>query len=175
MLRWIRYFIDLCLLKAGPQDAPYSVVMRNIAILAYWSTGVVITLFNQNLFQAVLLASVQTVLLLFLTQLVLWIRKFPQRAVQTMTALMGAETIIALAAIPVLVWVSDSPAESLQTLLNVVWIALIAWEALVTAHILRHSLELPFLAGLGIALVFIYMSFAITVRFMRVMAMSVGS
>ncbi len=174
MLRWIRFFIDLCLLKAAPQEAPQSLVMRNLSILAFWSVGVVITLFGQSLLQSVLLATVQTVLLLFLTQLALWIRKFPERSVQTITALMGAETVITLVAIPVLIWLSD-PQTTVQTVLNVVWVLLIAWEAVVTAHILRHALELPFLAGLGIAMIFIYMSFAITLRIMRVMAMPVGS
>ncbi len=172
MITWIKFFFQICLFKAAPQDAPSSKSVLYVAVIAYFLVALVITLQTQELAQSIVAASIQTGLIIFVTNLVLWIRKTPERYVQTISALMGACALIGVLAIPILNLIINS--GGLEGFNFVLWFIFIAWEALVVAHIFRHTMELPFLAGLGMSLIYMYLSFAITLRILRVMTMTVG-
>jgi len=173
MGRWLRFFLDLCFLKAAPQDAPSSKVAMYFAVISYFVAGTGLTMLSRPFLQAVLIATVQTVLFLFLTNLALWIRRLPDRINQAITALTGTGVVIALVAAPLLAWLAD-PQVAAQTAVMVLWLALVVWETLVVGNILRHALDVPLAAGIGVALVFLYMSFAVTVRFLKVLTISPG-
>jgi len=172
MIQWIKFFIELCLLKSAPQDAPSSKSALYFTVLTYFIVGSIITIQTQPFGSSVTIAAIQTVLIIFMTNIILWIRKTPERYSQTITSLMGTGTLIGLVAIPVLSLVIG--AESEDSIASVIWVALIIWETVVIAHILRHTMEMPFIAGLGVALVYMYMSFAITLRLLKVIAIPVN-
>lgn len=171
MGRWLRYFLEISFLRAAPQDAPASKAAMYAAIVLYFVAGIGLTMLSRSFLQSVMIATVQTALFLFLTNIALWIRRFPDRNTQVVTALMGSGVIIALIAAPVLAWISD-PQMAAQNVVAALWIALVAWETLVIGNILRHALDVPMAAGIGVALIFMYMAFAVTVRFLKVMSIS---
>lgn len=171
MYRWLRYFINLCLLKASPQDAPSSVTVQYFAIFAYWAAGATLTSLSQSYLAAVFIAFIQTILVLFFINLALWIRKFPERITQTVTAFTGSGFIVTLIAFPVIGWMSQ-PDMASNILFSAFWVALVIWETIIVANIFRHALDIPIFVSIGVALILMYMSFAITLRFLKLMSVS---
>lgn len=171
MGRWLLYFFNVCRLKAAPQDAPLSRSVFFLTITLFWASGALTLLFAQPLIEAALLSAVETAILVFLTNLALWIRNTPERITQSITALAGSGTILAFISMPFMAMVGDANLN-IDSLVNVIWIGLMIWETLIVAHVLRHAMDVPFLAGLGISLIFLYLSFAITLRFLKLIAVS---
>ncbi len=170
MLNWIQFFFRVSFLKAAPQDAPTSRSVMYITVVLYFVIGLIITLHSQPWVQSVVTASIQTALVVFVTNLLVWIRSTPERFTQTITALMGTGALIGLFAVPVLNLMGTAGSE--ENFASVLWVGLVIWETVVVGHILRHTMEASFIAGLGAALVYMYLSFAITVRILKVMSYS---
>lgn len=173
MNRWIKYFFDICLLRAGPQDAPSSKSAMQLTVFFYWATGTALISLNQSPMAAVLIALIQTILGVFFINLALWIRKFPERYAQTLTAFAGSGIIISLVAFPVLAWLSQV-GDAYQWLYSVFWLSLVIWETVIVATIFKNALEIPMVASTGVALILMFMSFAITLRFLKLMSVQLG-
>jgi len=180
MLRYIKFYAQLCFLKVAPQDAPASTNAYYVSIFAYLLVGAFVIAITQSVLTGLFLSGVQTALLMFLANLVLWIKKTPGRYHQTLTALCATGAIIGIIAMPLMSFVANSGATGggvdTDTLSFgfIIWLVLILWESLVVAHILKHSMDIPMMAGLAGAFVYMYLSFAITLRLLKVMSMSIG-
>ena len=174
MTRWLRFYYDLCLLKAAPQDAPVSKNAFYTALFVYLLVGTSITLFNQGLAVSVIVASLQAIIFIFITNLVMWVKKTPERFLQTVTSLLGTGALIAMVAIPVVyLGTSTTPGAESSATVSFLWmisILIIVWETVVIGNILRHAMEIPLLAGVGVALIYMYLSFAVTLRIVKVMS-----
>ena len=101
MIQWLRFFINLSLLKIAPQDATSSKSVFYLATFAYFLVGVLIVSLYQSMVHAIIISAIQTILLLFLTNLILWMKKTPERYVQAAISLTGSGTFISLVALPV--------------------------------------------------------------------------
>lgn len=168
MLRWLHFYVRLCFLKEAPQDAPYSKNFLYFGIVTYYLVGVLITSFTQSWGVSVVMSFIQTAILMFLTNLLLWVRKSPERYEQTLSALTFTGAIIGIIALPVITMLtSTGDGEGFASLL---WVVLIIWETVVVAHIYRHSMDITLPGGLGISLVYMYLSFAITLRLLKIIA-----
>ena len=171
MTDWLRYFWRLLFLKASPDDAPASFLALYLSILSYFALSAIFAGLTLPIMESMFLAAVHTGLLYFISTLSLWIRKFPQRARQTLTAVFGSGTFLILFSL-LLSLNFDFSAESDFHFLFFIGMLFLIWNILVNANIFRHSLSLPYVAGLGIALVFVYMFFTITWRLMKVISIS---
>lgn len=148
-------FINLCRLRAGPQDLPYSPLLLGLSILGYALVGLGVALLDQALNWALISTGVDTLLLLGLAWLGLWVRERLPRAVQTMTALTGTGMLFGLMGWPVIGWLQrmgDNP----SSLLALILFLLIIWNIAVIGNILRHALDLPLWLGAGVALLYVY-------------------
>ena len=178
MTQWLRFYFDLCLLKAAPQDAPASKSAFYTTIFAYIVLGTFLTSFNQSLLPSIIVALLQTALFVFVTNLIMWIKKTPERFIQTVTALLGTGVFIATFAIPIVVLGTSSPeGVETQSPISFLWmlsVVLIVWETVVIAHILHHAMVIPKLAAYGAALIYMYLSFTVTIRILKVMSYSLG-
>ena len=167
MLHWLQFYVRLCFLKEAPQDAPYSKNFLYFGIVAYYIVGVLITSFTQTFGVSLVMSLIQTAILIFLTNLLLWIRKSPERYEQTLSALTYSGAIIGIAAFPVIAMITSADGEGFASMF---WVLLIGWETIVVAHIYRHSMDITLPGGLGISLVYMYLSFAITLRLLKIVA-----
>lgn len=172
MFKWGLYFLRLCTLKAHPDQAPPSRIVLYSSVLSYWALAAIFTSLSQPVLQSFFLALVETALLMFLTNLSLWIRQFPERATQTLTAVFGAGSI--LLGIAILISLNftlgfQDPAFNGMFFTGIIF--LIA-TVIIYGNIFKVSLSLPYFAGLGIALLFVYLSFTITWRFLKVISIS---
>ena len=172
MTRWLRFYYDLCLLKAAPQDAPGSKNAFYTALFVYLTIGTFITSFSQGLVVSVIVALLQAIIFIFITNLIMWVKKTPERFFQTVTALMGSGALLALVAIPVVyLGTSTTPGVEQSAPVSFLWmisILILVWETVVIGNILRHAMEIPLLAGVGVALIYMYLSFAVTLRIVKV-------
>jgi len=169
MLRWLQFYVQLCFLKEAPQDAPYSKSLFYFGIAAYYVVGVIITTFTQTIVVSLVMSAIQTAILIFLTNLLLWVRKTPERYEQTMSALTLSGAIIGLAALPVIILMTNAGADG-EGFASLMWVVLIFWETVVVGHIFRHSMDISLPGGLGISLIYMYLSFAITLRLLKIIA-----
>jgi len=158
----LNVFIGMCLLRAAPQDLPFSRFLLGITVGAYFLVGLGISLADQGMGLALLSAAVDTGLMIGLAYLGLWIRDFTPRFVQTVTALCGTGVLFELLSWP-LVTALQAQGQNASSLLALMLLALFIWVIAVIGSILRHALELPLWAGIGIALLYVYTSMRVMV------------
>lgn len=149
---------DLVFLRRGPQDLPYSPVLLALLIGA---TLVLYGALAANLQRVQLPRGAFSLLLqLGLTWTALHVAEKPSRFVQTATALVGASIVLTLLAIPGYFGVDnlpDAPKQVTQAQALAIMFLLVfqVWDLAITAHILRHALELRLRFGVLIAVVFL--------------------
>ena len=156
MIALLKVFIDLCRLKAAPQDLPYSQFLMMLTIAAYLLLGLGISLMEQSPGLALLSAGVDTGLMIGLAYLALRTKNVGERFVQTTTALCGTGAIFELASWPLvgILQAGDDSTSSLSLLLLLFFV----WIIAVIGNILRHALEMPLWLGIGISLLYVYTS-----------------
>lgn len=151
MLTLVRFFFDLCLLRAKPQDLPASDFLLGVTLSCYTLIGIATSTAVLPLQQAVLSSLLSALLLAILTHTTLMLRGFAGRLNQTLSALAGSGSLLGL-----IVW----PLTASQAPLLLV-AAMVIWSLAVTAHILRHALSMSFSAGIAISVGYLLVSFII--------------
>ncbi len=141
MEQLLRVFVDICLLRAGPQRLPASRFLLALVAVVHWVLGVTFASFNLALAQSLAAALIGTLLLLGMVQLLVALHRRPERFLQTAIALAGAEVLLGIAALPFSLWVYwGDAAPLLPSLLS---LGIILWGVVVTMHIFRHALNVP--------------------------------
>jgi hypothetical protein len=151
----IHYFIELCLLRKGPQDLPASRTLLQLLSLIYLGVGVLVgAATGQGLWVALLQTLVDLALLLGLLYVGLgWLGRLP-RLIQAASALVGSGALLSLLVLVPLGMASGGDDSELTGVAALLFLALLAWSILVTGHILRHTLELPLVQGALIAVAY---------------------
>jgi len=154
MLTLLRFFIDLCLLRARPQDLPASPILLVLVAAIGISIGTpaaapafgsLLAGFGISLVDAAVLAGFIAVLLQF--------RKHPERFVQTATSALGANLVLSAIGLP-LQWALPQDPETagmFGQIASVIFQFIILWVVVVIGHVLRHALGISLLAGVGLA------------------------
>lgn len=158
----LRAFLDIALLRSGPQALPASRLLLALSMALYAATYLAVIATTTLEFR-VLVAQVLASVLLDLVglYLVLAVAKRQARYPQTLTALFGSGAILNLALLPVaLVVAAGGPRFELAGALAASLV--MGWGLAVLAHILRHALELAW--GLALALAAAYMFLSIVAQ-----------
>ncbi|HEX5124762.1 MAG TPA: hypothetical protein VFV97_16080 [Rhodanobacteraceae bacterium] len=144
---------DICQLRRGPEEIPYSARLLVVLIGA----SVVIDVLSERILgghDALERSLVSTSLVLALCWIALAMRRLGNRYVQTATALVACSILFSLLVLPLAMLAGPLPNDAtltpLQTLLVWATFAIFVWSVLVDAHIIRRALDAPF--GLGVAL-----------------------
>ncbi|MEN8178206.1 MAG: hypothetical protein ABFS39_06240 [Pseudomonadota bacterium] len=155
----LNFFVDLCLLRAVPQDLTGSSFLLIATAALNLVVGVVMiadarigvmTALMESLFDLMLMLSVLYVGLRLHGNLA----RFQQAA----TALMGSGFLLGLLALPLVAWSHHSESSEAGLLL----LALIIWSMVVMGHILRHTFDTRFSLGLGMAMLYTLVSWNLT-------------
>lgn len=156
-----RTFLNLCLLRANPQDLPATTAVMALALLAHFFADVVSVLDVASWRNAVAAGAVDTVLLAALTHVALMLRRLEARVKQTLTALAGCGAALALITagavallVPTLPWWA-------------VWTPFLLWYLAVFGHILRHAFDIPFVAGIAAGVLYLLLSIGVTGGFLN--------
>ncbi len=156
-----RIFLDLCLLRANPQDLPASNRLLAAALTVHLLTNVVTGLDNARLENALLAGVMDTLLLVALTHAGLTLRGLGTRMRQTLTALAGCGALLA-----VLAWAVVTAAEAVTAHAQVAWLPFLFWLLAVYGHILRNALNVPLGVGLALSAGYALLSLAVTGPFL---------
>ena len=152
--RLINVFVDICLLRAGPQALPASRFLLGLTLLLGLVTGTVVLVEGAGgPLPALLLQLIDLALVLGLLYLATSLSGLQARFLQTATALLGSGVLINLISMPLQLLMGDDPSTSLFGELAVLlYLLLIPWALLVVAHVLRHAFELRLSAAMLISL-----------------------
>ena len=169
MLSWlsslralINPFIQICLLRQGPQDLPTSGILLALTLTAHTLMSVVLSRVSLDTLRALLSGILDTVLLVVLTGSLLLVQRRIARVTQTVTALAGTGAIITFLALPLSGWLhgADQAAGEGGFALLLLLI-LTGWSLAVSGHIFRHALSVPYFVGLVLAVVFYWISISV--------------
>ncbi len=94
--------------------------------------------------------------------LVLWLRNFPNRCLQTLTAMAGVGALFTLAVIPPFLLTTGIPGSPLSAPASLLVVVMYVWNVLVLGNILRHALSIVFPAGVLVAIAYVAISTAVT-------------
>lgn len=159
MKSFLRVFMNICLLRAGPQDVPSARIVPLLAGAIYILVGAGVALSNYPPGQALAWSALDTLLLGMLAHISLLWRGKRLRFPQTFSALAGSGALLSLCSWPVLLMLlrlpENDPRAALPSLLLVVGLI---WSIVVIAHILRHALSSSYAAGLLLALLYVIIS-----------------
>ena len=148
-----KIWIDICLLRAGPQDIPYSPLLLGLALAAYALIDLMVTSLAVAGATAVKMVLLDVAVMAVFLQLILqWYAK-PARFLQTLTAMAGTGALLGLLAWPLIRVLADVGPDGAPPLPAVLlWLALLIWSLVVLGHILRHALgvSLPVGVALGV-------------------------
>jgi hypothetical protein len=159
-------FLDICLLRKGPQDLPASQELLKLCLIAYAGSGLLnlwLGLGDTGSGMALLLTMVDVSLLMGLSYAVLQLMGLLERYVQTLTALAGTGTLLQLIVLPLGLWYQRELAggDGAADLPAMLWLLLLIWSIVITAHILRHALSVSFGTGTLYALGYLMMSWTV--------------
>ncbi len=166
MITLMRRFFDICLLRAGPEDLPDSRFLLRTTLIGYVLSGLVIAAIKRGLWTAALLITIDTALLAGLLFMLLWAQGLSYRYNQALTAALGTGIILELISWPIMVWYGHNVAQqgvsnSLLFSSLLLWIWLF-WNLLVLGHIIRNTLSTQLLIGIGLAMLYLFLSFNVS-------------
>ncbi|MCK7594625.1 hypothetical protein [Pseudomarimonas salicorniae] len=161
----MRVLLDLCLLRRGPQDLPYSPTLtRNLVLVGLGCDLLYVSLLEVP--GALPRVGFGLAMALLVPWLLLSWRRHSERYAQTLGALVGTGVLFTLAFLPIALWAQQhAPPEGVKELtreqIAAGWMVLgmLGWKLAVNGHILRHALDLPRVAGLALALAWFLVEF----------------
>ena len=159
MLRLIRAWFEICLLRRTPQELPASGYLLGVSLCCYGLVSVLVSSQSYAFNRALLLAGVDLGLLFVFVWSLLYLQNRTARINQTLSALAGSGSLMGLIALPLMLAVGpDAVTEPVPPLLVSLWLLLLLWNLFVMAHIIRHALSSSFAIGFGISLLYALLS-----------------
>ena len=155
MSRLLTIWLDICLLRAGPQDLPASRVLLGLTLTSYLLVSTLLSLPGYPVFTSLQIAAADLVLLVLFAVSMLYLTGRAARFNQTLSALAGTGTLLGLLGLPLvhaLYRAQDAEQVSLPVLLF--WLLLMVWNLLVMAHIIRHALSIILPIAVAIAVLY---------------------
>ena len=139
-------FFDLCRLRITPQDLPHSKFLLKVTLVFYILISAAISLIHRSLPEALLSSLLDTGLLVLLISSLLYFARYSARINQTLTAFAGANCVLGILLFIPIYWLqfyqNDAGGFAILFLF-----CLMVWNFVISAHILRHALEIPFFIG----------------------------
>jgi len=152
-------FLNICLLKKGPQDLPKSSVLLFLCLFMYTLIDVLLTVQSRPFEHALMVSLVDVGFLLLVTSLILKQHQKLDRWHQTMTALFGTGVILGIFIFPLVFGGVQNQYEAwLQQIIVVLFLIMVIWNVAVLAHIVRHAISTSMGVGIMIAILYIWMS-----------------
>ncbi len=146
MQQLVMLFWDICLLRKGPQDVPVAYILFWPLLLVGITVDLAIAVNFVDFQQALLVVVANTMLLLGVVTILLFVLGYVTRIVQTLTSLIGSGLVFSFIRLPILFIIKLAPQST--SLFGSMEIVILVWSLVVIAHILRHALSVqPFLAG----------------------------
>lgn len=158
MFELVKLFFDICLFKKGPQDVPPSYALLYGLIVVYALIGFLVLFLSVGWYEAALQVLVEIALVIGFTKVMLSLTRKPERYVQTASALLGTDALISFFALP---GIASMTTGRMTLLVFAVMLGLMVWHWLVTGHIIRHAISQSLSFGLGVAFLYILVTYQV--------------
>lgn len=147
----LKEYMDICLFRKRPQDLPAARELFWLTIFMYTVMSSILSYPSQSLWVALITGCVESIMLMLITYLFLYLRSVPERWLQTSTALAGAGLIFSLLALPLFyLRVFILSGASAQSFVVMLILCLVFWNISVMSYIFRNALSSSyFMAVLG--------------------------
>ena len=163
MKKLVRAFVQIATLKLGPEDLPASGFLLGLVTAAYLLTGAAsVAFYTSSAGEAALQLAVDLCLTFGFFTLLLVLYRKAHRLLQTLTALLGTGVLLSLLALPLTAWLQalDMSAAEGAPIPAVGIYLIVLWSIAVTGHILHRALEIPYVGGLVIGVVYFVFNLA---------------
>lgn len=159
----LKMWVELCRLRIGPQDIPFSHALLLLTLCAYVLSNIFISLLHTSLAQALMVSILDVLLLALFLRFTLYTRGASARFIQTLTALTGVGALVGLLVLPLMqvmtrAQIDELPAPPVVLLL---WVFLVLWSIVIMGHILRHALSLKLSTGIVVGVLYTLLSFMV--------------
>jgi len=146
----VTYFVNLCLLRATPQQLPGSSALFGVVFVIYALVGtVMMTVSGLEPVPALVVSLFALMLMLGALRVGLLLYGHPGRFDQSATAVMGSDSLMTLLVLPLMDSGGEMGGGSALLLLG-----LVMWSVVILGHILRHTFDLT--RGQGFAVAALY-------------------
>ncbi len=157
----LNYFVDLCLLRATPQDVPDSTALLGTAVLVNVLVGLLLIVTARSGPLTALAESLVDVgMMLAVLRGALALTGHPARFHQSATAILGSSALLGLVSLPLLGWSSGGESDGAQ-LSGLLLLVLVIWNLVVLGHILRHTFNLSLRQGILAGVIYTFASYAV--------------
>ena len=147
--------LRLLRLRAGPQDLPASWTITTAVIAVYLGVGMYT---GQQLGDgdAAIKSLSISALQFSAVAVLLYVRKYPERLAQTLSALAGTGAILGFLAF---LFVMQADPDQNQPILALAWFGIFVWSLAVDAHIYKHALAITMPQGVLVAVLLLAASY----------------
>lgn len=152
MYELIVLLFDICRLKKGPQDVPYSLAVLKISVTSFAVVRFLMHLGGVNMLVAILETAAEIVYIGLFSSVMLYANRHMGRFYQVTSAFFGSYALIGFLALPAVAALLTGQPGGLAFILL---IGITIWFCMVTAHIVYHALAPHLFMSMGWALAFL--------------------
>ena len=153
--------LAIMLLKAGPQQLPYSVSLFAILTLLYLASGVLVLTTSMSISQAAANMVLDVAVLYAFSYFCLSLLNYKARFVQMVSALTGIGIAYHLLAWPLFVQIHNMQSQEQGTTIPaLLMLMLISWQVLVFAHVFRHAMQMSMMRALALSFGYLFLTMA---------------
>jgi hypothetical protein len=157
----VQRILALMLLKAAPQDLPYSISLLAMMTFLYLASGVMVLGAAMDISQAAANMMLDAVVLYTFSYICLALPGLKARFVQTVTALTGIGIVYHILAWPLFVQIHGmQPDQQGVKISALLMLLLVSWQLLVFAHVFRHAMQLSMARALALSFGYLFLSMA---------------
>ena len=157
----ITRFWEICLLRKGPEDTPYSLsLLVLLLVVGYFLDNLRINFLLPEVtaFQLAGILLAHTLFMVLITTGLLFLFGYGARIIQTLTAFSGTGIILSVLILPFDYITSLSPGKF--TMVTLIVMAVQLWSLVIAGHILSHALSVHRLTGVIIAIGYLILGLA---------------
>jgi hypothetical protein len=156
-------FLDICMLRSGPQDLPASVFLLRVVLALNILVGTLVSMPVSGFDRALMEVILDIALLAMLLYAGLQWRGLTVRFAQIFIALMGTGIVLGMLMMPVIYQlVAANAANEPAPVAALAWWGIVLWNVTVFAHILRHGFNIHLAYGFVLAIGYILLFWQIS-------------
>ena len=171
MNQLIRYYANMVMLKARPQDCPVSNGLQFSLMLGYLMLAVISALSIYNLWGSVVTSLLDLGILYMFTLVLLSSKK--ERIHQTFNAFLGAGIIIGIfSAVCSYLFEVDPETKTISDAGIIVFLLIFVWIVIVFGHIIRHAVDTSLSIGIALGLGYVIINTIVIITFSDLLRIS---
>jgi len=158
----LRIFVDLCLIKKGPQDVPDSIALLKVVFFIYFLSGTLLLSSSMEFSEAIVQSFIETLLLgLFIYLLVIFFA-VKNRFNQSVIAIYGSGALITILSAPFVFLMGNMEKNDGSTgAVGLVVFLIVCWSFIVIANIIRETIQKSLGISLLLTFCYLYLSYQV--------------